>query len=148
MFWMNKKKEKLQKKLNGLVDKYISLTEEHSELVKIIEDKTFLPSIIFHTGDLIHYQQIDYQEKYPNNAKIYGYIGTILRHIGVKPHRQHFTVNDVLNEKSSIINLVDIDVLYALKKFNAIMLIELVTTMQGKTKDNVFKSAVNKIINI
>ena len=99
--------------------------------------KHFTSRLIFQIGDLIHYQAHDYQQNTPVNASLYGLIGTLLKHLG-KPNREHYTIEKLLNESSSLKHVLSnkLELIGTFKNFNAIMLVDLVSRMQGNLKDN------------
>ncbi len=108
--------------------------------------ENFNSKLIFQIGDLIHYQYHDYKEKTPNNASIYSLIGTILRNMG-KPSIEHYTIGKLLEESDAFnhISSEELKLFNKLKKFNAVMLVDLVSRMQGGETDNLFEEQANFI---
>ncbi|GAA4277562.1 hypothetical protein [Aquimarina mytili] len=100
--------------------------------------KEYIAKLTFQIGDLIHYQEHDYRPEFPKNADIYNNMGTILRFLGGKEGREFFTVQDLLEENSTIRDMIPKDVIDAVKPFNSIMIVELVSRMQGKPEDGTF----------
>lgn len=112
--------------------------------MKNISKEDHIARLTFQVGDLIHYQDNDYRSEYPKDAEIYNNIGTILRHLG-ETDREFFTVENLIEQGSSIKHIIPKEVIQPLKSFNSIMLVDLVSRMQGKTKDDTFLETVDQV---
>ncbi len=106
-------------------------------------EQSFTSRLIFQIGDIIHYQAHDYEKTTPINASIYSLIGTLLRHLS-KYSREHYTIEKLLTKSPSTKHLYsgNSEIFDNIKNFNAIMLVDLVSRMQGSLKDNNLKEEV------
>lgn len=107
--------------------------------------ENFTSNLIHQVGDLIHYQENDYCEKTPIDSSKYNLIGSILRRIG-SSGIEKITVKELIgSEYVYFNNNDDQQTLLLLEDFNAIMLVDLVSRMQGLPEDDTFLKKMEEV---
>lgn len=141
MFW-NKKYKIKEKELNSIIKEMEASRNEYDDYLKSSKS-AFLSRLIIEIGDLIHYQSGDYKKDFPKDSKVYNHIGTILRSM-YNPERNYMTVGEIIEkENSHIQTAIPKEILDPIKDFNAFMLVDLTSRMQGITKDDSFFDALS-----
>ncbi|MGV4459926.1 hypothetical protein ACQ1Q5_00155 [Ornithobacterium rhinotracheale] len=107
----------------------------------------FLKHTIWNVGELIHYQYHDYQKDFPENAIIYSIIGSILRQYGdtCKSQKGLFLpVSEIVKKNPSRFRGHE-EIIEQVRDFKVPNLIDLVSMMQGKERDDCFLTCVNEV---
>ena len=138
--------KKLKKRLKENAENFYKMHEDLEKTKKEYDDylnsskSNFLSCLIGQVGDLIHYQSNDYKKEFPKDSIIYSYIGTILRSM-YKAERNYMSVSELIEKENSSISRIPNNILNPIKDFNAVMLVDLTSRMQGMNIDNCYLDA-------